>query len=278
MGVIAELTDLVKASKPLFVWLGQTRLKKILDDLLQAVITIFIFGVFYLGFYVVREEGFIKGFDAAFFQSTAYRDLAHRNSEQTSSIMQMELRVAAATDALIEGLMAEFIRIHTGVARQRLAVFHNGVVGLSGMAIIKADVLNVKAAPGRSVGEFTRNSPISEWSDMMPAILQHSCYFSATKDRPIGPPRSQLEALGVGYMVACPVVDVKNRVLGILFTDYDGQDHPAVPDTPEEQKAIIPDFRAMTSQIASAWSVRGVGESPELAIIPKDHPTLKPAK
>ncbi|OIQ74482.1 hypothetical protein GALL_438680 [mine drainage metagenome] len=85
--------------------------------------------------------------------------------------MQTELHQFAAANKLIDQLLETMLVRAGGASRVRLNVIHNGVTGLTGTGLLRYDVTNSVAAPGRLAGAAVTNQPLSDWSDFLPALL-----------------------------------------------------------------------------------------------------------
>lgn len=234
-------------------------LQKFVDSLYNALVLAVVLSSFYCGFFIIRERDIWEGLKAAIFDSRSDALVRARSSPRITELLQAELRAAVSSDLLIDGVMQKFLDTHPGTARQRLAVFHNGIAGLSGMSLIKADIVNARAAAGRAAGEFITNAPLATWAEVVSYILKGECFFGKTTDLQNGVYRDQLRELGVVMSVACPIVDTRGQTLGVIFTHYDQIE--AIPNTNEAKAQFERDITPILAQISAAWVVRGLSES-----------------
>ena len=175
--------------------------------------------------------------------------------------MQAELHQYATSGKLIDELLGVALLHSMGAARVRLGVVHNGITGVTGTSMLRYDVTNAVAAPGRAAGGTVVNEPLSTWSEFLPR-------------RDVGRPvpidvdagevhnfelQARMQLLGASSLLACPVTDVQGKLLGALFVNWDAGDQPPAG----EQMQQLMDFgQRIGAQIASVLSVRGSLELP----------------
>lgn len=243
-----DIVRLVRIVLELLINLGQPLRTLLLQPLITVVLLLFLFAGWH-----VRDEGSIgAGLRVAFVDTRAYR--AERLHELETTMFQAELRHTAETDKLINQLLVALLRRAPTAARVRLGVVHNGVTGVTGMALLRFDITNAVAGPGHSAGPPAINQALSDWSEFLPALLAGKCQMGTTNDEPNLVLRSRLEALGAGAFMACPVIDVQGRMLGGLFVTWDVRDQPPAGD---ELRALMDFARSIGVQIASALDLRG---------------------
>ena len=169
-------------------------------------------------------------------------------------MLQAELRRTAETDKLINQLLAALLARAPTAARVRLGVVHNGVTGVTGMALLRFDITNAVAGPGHSVGTMVINQPLSDWNVFLPALIAGKCQLGATSDELNVALRARLDALGAGAYMACPVIDIQGRMLGAVFMTWDVRDPPPVG---EALRSLMDFASTICIQIASALDLRG---------------------
>jgi hypothetical protein len=220
--------------------------------LLQPLITVSMLLVLYAGWHVRDEGGIGPGLRVAFIDTRAYR--ADHEHEREAAMLQTELHYAADTDKLIDESLAGLLGYAPLAARVRLGVVHNGVTGVTGVALLRYDVTNAVAAPGKTVGALLLNQPLSDWNNFLPILLAGRCFLGFAAEQPNPALRARFEALGVGTFMACPVIDSRSRILGALFVTWDVRDLPPTGDT---LQAVMKHALAVGAQVASALDLRG---------------------
>ena len=207
--------------------------------------------IVYAGYHIVRERSIDAGLHTAPFATN--EDIAARNRLLKAAMLQAELRQEAASEALTNQLVQVALTTARGAARIWLGVIHNGVTGLTGISLLKFDITNAISAPGRSPGELVQDEPLSSWSDFLPQMLSGKCAMMDITKLVNSPNRDRLLRLGVAALLACPVVDIRNQVLGALFVQWDTSDTPPAPAAMTDlQDRVI----AIGTQIASALDLR----------------------
>ncbi len=185
----------------------------------QPVMTAALLTALWAGYNCVREWSIADGLWVAFFETNAGR--ASRLRERDDAILQAELRHLAGANKVIDQLLESVLEHAPNAARVRLDVVHNGVTGLTGIGLLRYDITNSVAGPGHSAGPLVQNRPLSEWSDLLPEMLEGVCqiYVADTLRSPAI--RARLETLNVGTILVCPVSDVQGRLLGGVFLLWD---------------------------------------------------------
>jgi hypothetical protein len=218
----------------------------------QALVNVVVVFVGVASFYVVLnviQQGFdIKEGISESFTSTA----AHKAkvAQQHTLDIQIALQAIATSDAVINKILKEILDDDSHAARVRLATFHDGVFGASGVENIYYDVSNVVAAPGRGGGVTPPNTPLPRYSELLPALLRRECKMIIT---------SQLvnQALRDGNYAAefltCPVINTRDLVVGIIFVSWDAAD---VPLTGEALERFTKDTQAAALRIGVALDIR----------------------
>ena len=230
--------------------LGSLR-QPLLTIVVEPLITISILLCLYAGWHI-RDEGSVsEGLRVAFVDTRANREAEQQ--ELVSSLMQAELHRFATTGKLIDQLLTALLQQAPGAARVRLGVIHNGVTGLTGITMLRYDIINAIAPPGRAAGEFVVNQPLATWSDYLPSLLAGRCEKVMAADVHNYALRARLLALGANGILTCPVTDIEGKLLGALFVDWDGSDQP--PDG-EQLKAITNFDERIAAQIASVLNLR----------------------
>jgi hypothetical protein len=213
--------------------------------LAQPLITVGMLLFLYAGWHV-RDEGAIgAGLRVAFVDTRAYR--VDHEHEREAAALQAELHYAADTDRLIDESLTGLMTFAPLAARVRLGVVHNGITGVTGVALLRYDVTNAVAAPGHSVGALLLNQPLS-------VLLAGRCYLGLVADQPNLALRARFEGFGAGTFMACPVIDKQNRVLGALFVTWDTRD---LPPTGDALLAVMKYALSAGAQVASALDMRG---------------------
>src|ERR1700761_2189337 len=125
--------------------------------LLQPMLTALCITAVYTGIRVSQEGAVLPGLRAAFWDNETSR--TERRRSQELAILQGELRQFAAANKLIGQLLQSMLVSAPGASRVQLDVIHNGVTGLTGTGLLRYDLANSVAAPGRTVGNAFSNQP-----------------------------------------------------------------------------------------------------------------------
>jgi hypothetical protein len=192
--------------------------------LIRPLVTVTMLLALYVGWHAVNEGDIGLGLHAAFLDSKTSR--ADRAREVETAVMRAEMLRTAVTDRLIEQLLTALLQRAETAARVRLGVIHNGVAGITGAGLLRVDITNGVAGPGRSLGPLSTNEPLSEWNDALPAMLTGNCHVGATGDATTPARRARLQSMGGGLSLVCPVIDVQGRMLGVVLMSWDHGDPP----------------------------------------------------
>jgi hypothetical protein len=237
--------------RQLIVLLGALR-QPLGTMLAQPLFTVGMLLFLYAGWHVRDEGGIGAGLRVAFVDTRAYR-LDHEH-EREAAILQAELHYAADTDRLIGESLTALLTYAPLAARVRLGVVHNGITGVTGVALLRYDVTNAVAAPGHLVGALLLNQPLSEWNNFLPVLLAGRCYLGLVANQPNPALRARFEGFGAGTFMACPVIDKQNRMLGALFVTWDVRD---LPPTGDALLAVMKYAIGVGAQVAAALDLRG---------------------
>jgi hypothetical protein len=258
-GQMLDVIRLVRIVLELLVSLGPSLRTMLVQPLLTVAMLLFL----YAGWHI-RDEGSVRaGLRVAFIATREHRAELLRDLE--SAMLQGQLHQSVETDRLIEQLLRALLNRAPTAARVRLDVVHNGVTGITGTALLRYDVTNAVASPGHAVGEMVVNQPLSDWNDFLPALLAGKCQLIALREGASTVAlRARLEALGAGYLMACPVIDIQGRMLGAVFITWDLR---YLPPAGEDLQSLMDFSRSVGTQIASAldlgghmlWSSNGAG-------------------
>jgi hypothetical protein len=224
-------------------------------EIRRAVLHGVVYVVFSTGLYaswsILRADGnVIQGLSQAFLFSESSRREADR--AEKSSAMQYELRSVIATDALIERSMSNFLE-KSGGARSRLAVIHNGISGITGIGLLKFDVINVVAAPGRSTGSMVINQPLAQWNGFFSRLLHGDCALVGLADITSDDMRGRMSTTASKFFLGCPVVDVIGQTLGGVFILWDQGD---VIPTGTQMDELMEEGKLAGRQIGAALELR----------------------
>lgn len=219
--------------------------------LIQPLITVALLLFLYAGWHV-RDEGSISdGLRVAFIDTRAFR--AHHQREQEVLTLQTELRHAADTDRQVDQILAGLLARSPLADRIRLAVVHNGITGVTGIALLRYDITNSVAAPGRNGGPMVVNQPLSDWNEFLPILLNGRCYFGLTAEQSNTAIRTGFDSLGASTFLSCPVIDYRGRMLGATFLSWSGRE---LPPTGEPLLALMRDAVAVGARIGAVLDSR----------------------
>lgn len=201
----------------------------------------------YAGWHIVHEHSFLEGLRVAFFES--YADQAKHKAKA----MQDELHAVAASDRIIHQHLKNVLDRFPGTSRVRLAVIHNGISGLTGVGMLRFDVIHGVAAPGRDIGIMVANQPLSEWIDYLGTLLTGQCAFvNSVAVHPLSA-RIRMEELGMQAFLVCPTVNAQNMTLGAVFASWDKND--TLPSA-ELLTTMMTEMKSTASQVAVALDMR----------------------
>ena len=218
----------------------------------QPLITVGMLLFLYAGWHV-RDEGSISaGLRVAFVDTRAYRQ--QHDYEAEAAELQRELRHAVESDKQIDQLLTDLLAHIPKAVRVRLSVVHNGITGVTGVALLRVDNTNAVAAPGHSIGPMTINQPLSDWNEFLPMLLTGACYLGSRQQTVSRALLARLEAMGSDEYLVCPVTDTHDRVLGALSVTWDIGE---LPPTGEALRAVSDYARMIATQVAAALDRRG---------------------
>jgi hypothetical protein len=132
-------------------------------------------------------------------------------------------RVAA--NRLIEQLMKTLLGQSPGITRVRLAVIHGGLAGDAP----HYDVTNSVAARSRSIGPLTRDCPLSDWNDFLPALLAGLCALHRVPAAGTPAPSSGPVSSCATSVLVCPATGPAGDLMGAVIVMWDGNDQPPEP-------------------------------------------------
>lgn len=217
----------------------------------QSLMTVFLLLLLYAGWHVRDEGSLAAGLRVAFVDTRAFRiDGQH---EQEAKILQAELHGAANTDRQIDRLLAGLLARAYQADRVRLGVVHNGITGVTGIALLRYDITNAVTAPGFASGPMVVNQPLSDWTGFLPVMLTGRCYFGVPAEQSSPAVRARLDSLGASTFMACPVTDNRSRMLGATFVTWSNRN---IPPTGEQLQNLMRDAISAGAQIGSVLDSR----------------------
>lgn len=249
---MAEIVALFRELLGLFLDLGRSSGRR----LAQPMLTVACLTCAYTAVHITREGSLAEGLRAAFLDDETSRSERRRLEEQTT--MQAELRQFAAANKLIDQLLESILVRATGASRVRLNVIHNGITGLTGTGLLRYDVTNNVAAPGRAGGGSLVNQPLSDWNDFLPALVAGQCSMLRIATLRSVSLRARFEAFGASAVLVCPAADVEGKMVGAVFVFWDGSD--TVPDG-ESLHQLMAFCQHLGAQIAAVLDLRPVPPS-----------------
>lgn len=179
------------------------------------------------------------------------------------AITQARIGQDANDNRVKDQLLTKALTLAPTSARIRLAVIHNGVAGVTGMSMLRADITNAIARPGRATGDLSVNLPMGSLATFSSSMLDGSCWLADTASLSYNPGREHLERVGVKSFLACPVKDPNNLLLGEIAMHWDrGDVVPAGDDMTELTRGL----KIVADNIGSVISLRPQTYS-------KNHPT-----
>lgn len=237
--IIFEIIGGLKEHGPTIVtWLNK------IPVFIQVILAIF---VSLWGYHAVRERDAILGFQMAFMDSS--RIQIERETSARADQMQAELRHIVSSNAAIQRVLSGIVESDDPAppARARVAIIHNGVVGVTGIGMLRFDIHSSFSGPGRKEGEAQQNLPLSQWNDYMPTLLQKKCVFQRLSDITIAAAKARMESMGISSFIACPMIDTKSQILGALFVSWDAGDR-----MPEKPNDLMDRYMTAATRIADA--------------------------
>lgn len=165
-----------------------------------------------------------------------------------ANALQRQLRSVARRDAVVDELLRALLAKASAAARVRLAIIHNGEIGLTGVGLLRFDVTQGAARQGFAVGTLITNGPLADWSPYLEKLLSGAC-SSAGLEGMSTPERGQMIELGASERLACPVLDMQGRLLGGVFITW-----PTGATIPVgNEMAVLSEFTtAIAAQVAAA--------------------------
>ena len=245
------IVEILRLLNTLLAILGNWR-QPILTLVLQPLITVAVLLCLYAGWHVRDEGSLAKGLRVAFVDTRANREAEEQRI--VAALLQAELQQYARAGKLIDQSLTKLLLQSAGASRIRLGVIHNGVSGLTGVNLLRYDVINAVALAGRAPGELVVNEPLTTWGEFLPSLLAGKCQLQTLSDVRNYALQARLENLGASSLLSCPVTDLEGKLLGALFTNWDAADKP--PSGAQLQAVIEADQRT-AGQIASVLTLRG---------------------
>ena len=230
-------------------------------QLAHPVLTSLLLLTVYVGVQICHEGDLRDGLRSAFWDTPEDRDQRHRRLGE--AIMQSELHQIANANRLIDQQLGTILS-RAGASRVRLDVIHNGVTGVTGMGLLRYDVTNSVAAPGRAPGQPLQNQPLSDWSDVLPMLLADHCIYSVVADLRSSSLKARFESFGAFSVLICPSADVQGRAVGAVLIFWDAGD--AVPQG-DEMQSLMEFARHVGREIATVLDLRG-WRNPDPAALP----------
>lgn len=205
--------------------------------LVQPVLTAAVLATFLFGILTVRLGGVGPAWNEIFFE------------KHTPDQMQAELRRITRRDARINAIMDLTLADAPAAARARLGIIHNGAYGLTGTAILRYDITHARAKEGYTPGPLNVNSPLSNWSTYVDALIADKCVANG-QEKWSSQERVVLADMGAEFRIICPVlVPPEKRLLGAFYLTWSGGQRP----TAQEIEALSASMRENGRQIAIAW-------------------------
>jgi len=219
---------------------------------LQPLVTVALLLCLYAGWHVRDEGSLAEGLRVAFVDTRANRQVEEQ--QIVAALLQAELHQYAKAGKLIDQALTNLLLHSDGAARIRLGVIHNGVSGLTGVNLLRYDVINAVAPAGRAPGGLLVNEPLTTWGEFLPSLLAGKCQLMVLGDVHNFALQARLESLGASSLLSCPVTDLEGKLLGAIFTNWDAADKPP---SGEQLQAVIEVNQRVAGQIASVITLRG---------------------
>lgn len=216
----------------------------------QPLLTALLIASLYAAQFMIRERSIVGGFKTAFISSDL--DIVQRRQMIEAAELQADLRTAAIVNHVVETEMSRLLKIEPAPARVRLTSLHNGIANLTGSAMLRADITNGIARPGRATGGLSVNLPIGSVASFSPELLQGNCFRRDVADLPLTPGREHLESFGAWRFWSCPV-SYEGQTMGILTVYWDRND--AMPNEAQE-KTLLDAMKVVADKISAALSLR----------------------
>jgi hypothetical protein len=165
-----------------------------------------------------------------------YRQQTHEQSLWVN--IEFNRLISAALAKLLEDVP------HASVAR--VALIHATEPTVAGAQRLAIDHANTMVPPGRTVPEYQRNIPLSQWNEDMEAYAARRCVVHQTRQLANAEFRERLLPLQVVYYIACPLVGANGIVYGAVFLTWD--DLANIPQ-PADLDAVVKQVRSVTVMI-----------------------------
>ena len=162
--LLAELLAVLKSLIDLATVHGVRRIGR---TLATPFLTLLMLIATYTSYHIIRERSISAGFQVAFVASQ--EDIEVQARLVRAAVLQAALQQSLVTETLINQLVQVALHDAPTAARAQLGVIHDGVTGLTGVDLLKFDITNALASPGRVAGDLTQDEPLSAWSDFLPA-------------------------------------------------------------------------------------------------------------
>jgi len=242
--------DLVLGGARLLMEIGNHASPRLRSLVLTPFMTCVFMAAGYTGICIFDAGSITEGVQQAW-MSTAPVRLRHQ-AELEALALQERLQATARTDKLIEELMRQVLLKHPKAARARLAVIHDGTSGVTGINMLRFDIILGVVNPGNQVGTMAGNQPLADWSQYLGEFLAGNCSFADVGSMTSAAEVARMLALGVAARLACPVRDAGGRLLGGLFVTWSAGN---VPDE-QEVAALTAELRQTTARVSAALQLR----------------------
>ena len=195
--------------------LPRLSLRYLLQPFLTAVFLTCVYG----GYHIFHESSFMQGLKVAFYETEVNQ--ITRLRERQDALLQGELHHMATSNLIIDKFLQSIVDRDPTIARARLDVIHNGVMGMTGTGLLRYDVTNSVPSAGHAAGRLAQNQALTEWSDFLPDLLQGNCALFPKDEHRGEAIRSRPDSMNAGTFLVCPVADVQGRLLGAVFVMWD---------------------------------------------------------
>jgi hypothetical protein len=209
-----SLTDFITVMRLVGAFLGSAR--PLASALRSPLLTVVLITALVLAVAAKREGGLQAGFDLLLTDPHAIDTLQHDLSE------------TARRDKLTDDLLRRILAEAPTAARVRLAIIHNGTVGLNGVGLLRYDVTHAIARPGFSPGRLSSNGTLSDWIPFLNEMLASRCTYEtlATAEQKT---HDKMLEFGESSRMSCPVIDFQDHLLGGMFVSWQDGTTPAAP-------------------------------------------------
>jgi hypothetical protein len=243
MGTIADIVEVAKLLSEGFPKIGGEVRTALIHGVVYVALAISVF----IGCNILEEGSFPAGI------VHAYRTSWLVPAREAAGVSQSMLRAGVASDGVIDAVLNQILNYTENASRVRVALIHDGQATITGIDLLRFDYTNAVAAPGTLEGPMTVNAPLSEWSpDYLPKLMARQCSVVQTSDVRNPALRQRRLALGANVVVACPLVDIFDQILGTVFVDYDGS---AIPPEGAALTELFGKLAISARQIAAALDV-----------------------